>query len=147
MQKRSELLGEIADALPEIARHLIHGRPITSGEWELPLAQMRTLKVVAGQPGCTMSELAAKLGISMGAATGLVDRLVEQELVARGEDAGDRRRVCLRLAQAGEQAQQALAEYRRKRMAAALRELSGEQIEQIAQALALLRAALESRPR
>ena len=91
-----------------------------------------------------MGELAHKLGISLSAATGLVDRLVQRDLVEREGSASDRRVVCLRLADAGKRARKAFQEERRRRMAAALWRLSAEDLEQIAGSINLLRTALEA---
>lgn len=47
------------------------------------------------------SELAKKIGVSRPAATGLVDSLIEQELVQRREDDLDRRRLAIELSKKG----------------------------------------------
>jgi DNA-binding MarR family transcriptional regulator len=48
-----------------------------------------------------MSDLAADLGVTLATSTGLIDRLVERELVARESDPGDRRVVRCRLSESG----------------------------------------------
>jgi DNA-binding MarR family transcriptional regulator len=142
MRDRNAFLTEIADALPEIMRRLIEGRPVSSGEWELTLAQARALRAVADRGGCTMGQLARSLGISLSTATELVDRLVQHRHVERTADPNDRRLVLLRPAPAAKRAHQAFVRKKRRRMEEALHHLSLGELKQIADSLALLRNAL-----
>lgn len=155
MRDRAGALGAITEALPEVMRRLAGSRPITAGDWELTIAQARALRVVARRAGeavragaprsvrhCTMGELAARLGVSLSAATGLTDRLVERKLIAREDDPKDRRLVRLRLAEAGKRARGAFEKENKRRMKAALRHLSEQELEQVAGGLALLLGAL-----
>jgi len=146
VRDRAEALAEIAEALPEIIRGLGAGHPMTGREWELTLAQMRALQVVGDQAVCTMGELAHRLGISLSAATGLADRLVEQGLVEREADPADRRLVCLRVAAAGKRARAIMRKEKRRRVEAMLGGLSGPELEQIVDSLALLRRAVSKSP-
>jgi DNA-binding MarR family transcriptional regulator len=139
---RETILTEIAEALPEIIRRLKGNRRLSSGEWELTVAQVRALGVVAHHADCTMGELARRLGISLSAATGLVDRLVQRGLIEREADSSDRRLVCLRLTAAAKRVPAAFRRQTRRRMAAALEQLSEPELQQIAEGLALLRMAL-----
>ena len=139
---RAVLLTEIADGLPEIVRGLIGHHPLKGGDWELTVAQMRALGVIGGHADCTMGELARHLGISLSAATGLADRLVQQGLVEREANPKDRRLVCLRLAAAGRRARGAFRREKRRRMDAAFGRLSTQELEQIADSLSLLRKAV-----
>jgi DNA-binding MarR family transcriptional regulator len=135
-------LTDIADAVPEVMRQLFGRRVLPSGMWELTVPQLRALRTVALQADCTMGELAKGLRISLGAATGLVDRLIQHGLVQREADSQDRRIVRVRLTDAGRRAHNAAARETRRRIKAALRALSAEEQAQVASALALLRKAL-----
>ncbi len=135
---------EIDDYLPEIMRRLFGRRLITSGAWELTVPQLRALSFVGEHDDCTMGKLARTLGIGMSAATGLVDRLVQQNLVRRDTDPADRRHVCLRLTAAGRRARESCRRERKRRMRAALKSLTPEQQAEIAASLACLYAALEA---
>jgi len=147
LRERAAPLGEIADALPAIMRTVAESRPLRSGDWELTIAQVRALSVVGGREHCTMGELARQMGISLGAATGLADRLVRQGLIERAADLHDRRVVCLRLSPAGRLARGSLRRAWRRSLARMLDHLSGEELEQIAAALTALHGALGSAPR
>lgn len=135
---------EIAEHLPEIMRRLFGGRLIASGAWELTVPQLRALTFTADNADCTMGELARSLGIGLSAASGLVERLVQQGLVEREAAPNDRRLVCLRLTKAGRRAHEACRRERIRRVEAALLSLSAKEQAGIAAALALLRKALEA---
>lgn len=139
---RAALLVEIADALPEMMRLLARSRPISSGDWELTIVQMRALGLIGEHPDCTMGELARRLGIGLSATTALADRLLQQGLIEREADPADRRLVCLRLARAGRRAREGVRRERRRRVAAAMGQLTTGELEQVANAFALLRKAL-----
>ena len=138
----ASLMAEIADALPEIMRAIVESRPLARGEWELTLAQARALRAIGEHADCTMSDLARRLGISLSAATGLVDRLVQNGVVERQGHPRDRRLVYLRLSRVGRRARAALIREKRRQMEAMLGHLSAEQLNRIVDGLALLRAAL-----
>lgn len=162
--RETDIIDEIADTLPEIVRRLVN-HPISSGEWELTVAQMRALRVIAEplrsdrsdaasppQPdgkrrenaAITMGELARRLGISLSAATGLANRLVQRGLVERDNDPDDRRIVCLRLAPAGKRARDAFQREKKRRMEAAMRHLSADDLMLVANGLAVFRKALDA---
>jgi DNA-binding MarR family transcriptional regulator len=133
---------QIAELLPEVMRRLAGGRSVPTGMREVTIPQARALRAVASSEACTMGELAGSLHVTMGAATGLVDRLVQQGLVQREPDANDRRIVRVRLTAAGRRAHAAVVRGARRRLSAALEKLSPEQRGQIAAALVVLRDAL-----
>ena len=68
---------------------------------ELTMQQLRALGQVAKQPGMSGNELGARLGVSAPTASGLVERLVEKGLIARTDDADDRRVRRLHATEAG----------------------------------------------
>jgi len=140
---RADAVAEILDALPDIMRRLIESHPITGGELELTLAQVRALGVLEERAGCTMGELARRLGVSLSAATGLADRLVQHGRIERVADPEDRRVVRLRLSQTGKRARGAFRRKKRRRMETALRGLSLAELNRVAGSLALLRKALD----
>ncbi len=60
---------------------------------DLTMSQAKALYLIIAAGELRMSDLAARLGVTSSTATGLVDRLVELELLARHEDPADRRQV------------------------------------------------------
>lgn len=68
---------------------------------DVTMAQMKALYLVAARGSLHMSALADLLGVTLSTGTGLVDRLVDQELLERRHDDLDRRHVMVRLTPAG----------------------------------------------
>jgi DNA-binding MarR family transcriptional regulator len=63
---------------------------------DLTMAQLKALILLVQSGGLRSRDLADGLGIAPSAVTPLVDRLVDQKLVKRENDAGDRRIVWIR---------------------------------------------------
>ena len=82
-------------------------------------SQRIVLRALVDHGPCQVSEVANHLGVTLSAATGLVDRLVKAKLVTRERDQKDRRVVWVRVTPDGVAAVEAAEERRR----AALRKL------------------------
>ncbi len=67
----------------------------------LSIAQFRTLAFVGRHRGCSLTDVADYLGVTLSTASVLVDRLVRQELLSRTPDEFSRRRVTLALTRGG----------------------------------------------
>jgi len=65
------------------------------------MSQAKVLHVVEAMPDVRMTELAARLAVSLSTVSGIVDRLVDQGLLARRDDPADRRHVLLRITGVG----------------------------------------------
>jgi DNA-binding MarR family transcriptional regulator len=65
------------------------------------MSQAKVLYLVQADSGLRMSELSARLGVSLSTVSGVVDRLVDQGLLNRQDDPADRRQVLLRISDAG----------------------------------------------
>ncbi len=73
-------------------------------QWEqshLTLPQLRVLYQVRRSPGITTGQLANRLGITVSTASGLVAKLADRGLVARGSNDSDRRQIPLELTETG----------------------------------------------
>jgi len=81
--------------------------PVLSGSQRIVLRAL-----LSGGP-CPVSEVASHLGVTLSAATGLVDRLVKARLATRDRDQHDRRVVWVKVTPEGEAAVMA-AEARRR---------------------------------
>jgi len=86
-----------------------------------------------------MSELASALDVSMSRATGLVDRLVEKELVSRWPDQEDRRSVLCALTEQGSELGHGLLAARRSRWEEKLASLSQAELKKVFKAMELIR--------
>jgi DNA-binding MarR family transcriptional regulator len=65
------------------------------------MAQAKVLFLVRATGSIQMSDLVARLGVTVPTVTGIVDRLVERELVVRRGTPEDRRRVILEITPSG----------------------------------------------
>lgn len=104
----------------------------------LTLPQMVTLFAIREAGLCRMSDLADITQQSAGTLTGIVDRLIEENLVGRVRDAEDRRVVQVMLTRQGEQRLALVEEARRTDMDRILSRFSLEQLQDLAHLLQLL---------
>lgn len=70
-------------------------------ESSITMAQLKVLMLLRSVGEAPMSEMAAQLGVSLSTVSGLIDRLVEGELVRRRADVADRRHVLVSMTAAG----------------------------------------------
>lgn len=112
-------------------------------QWEqsqLTLPQLRVLFQVRRRPGITTGGLAKSLGITVSTASGLVGKLVDRGLVARGSSREDRRQIPLALTDTGRALAGELAEVTTPFMQGLAKEL-GDELEPVVAALETLNAA------
>ena len=104
--------------------------------------QFRTLRFVARHPTTSLSDLAAHLGMTLPAASKLVDQLLEQHVIARATAADDRRRAELTLTEHGYAALKLAATAAQARLAERLAALSEPELDDCIQALSMLRTCV-----
>jgi DNA-binding MarR family transcriptional regulator len=119
-------------------------------QWErsqLTLPQLRVLFQVRRSPGITTGLLSRGMGTTMSTTSGLVAKLADAGLVARGTSEDDRRQIPLELTEAGQQLAGELAEVTRPFVDSLIEEL-GQDLEQVIAGLeALTEAAARVRVR
>lgn len=96
-------------------------------------SQFYLLRLLQRRGVLTVSDLAARLGMTAAGATGLVDRLVKSGLVTRRRDEQDRRVVWVELSPAGAERLQETRLLRRKVISEILAPLSPAELEQMVQ--------------
>lgn len=119
--RQEELIEHILQLGEKAFRELI---PILPTEWlqlDLTMPQLKVVLLIFMNGQARMSEVASALGVSLATATGVVDRLVEREIVARESQPEDRRVVLCRLSEKGQKMMSGLWQLARDR----LRELLG----------------------
>ena len=137
--------GVVMEAVPltmrAIRREMRAGR-----DPSLSVPQFRALLFLRREPNVGLGAAAEHLGITAGAASELIERLVRQGLVDRDADPRERRRIRLRLTERG--ADQLLAAEKRTRLwiSSVLEGLDEKQLDRLAVALSDLRGAIESAP-
>ena len=113
------------------------------GQWEhsrLTLPQLRVLFQVRRTPGITTGQLARCLGITMSTTSGLVSKLADRGLLARGSSEDDRRQIPLELTDSGRELAGELRKQTLPFLEAVTEEL-GEELDQVVEALEKLAAA------
>jgi DNA-binding MarR family transcriptional regulator len=109
-----------------------------AGPGTLTVPQLRALLYIRRHPGCGLSALADHLGMTLPAASGLVERLVRADLVDRVTDPVERRRIQLRLTAAGTEHVGRAYLLVRSRLSAELATLSPAELSGLAEALEVL---------
>ena len=146
-EPREALTQRVVDALDLILRST--GYRI-SEEWlhiSLTMPQVRLLLVLLAEERMRMSALASSLSSTFSAATGLVDRLVERELVERHADPEDRRTVVCGLTPQGKELAEQLLQIRHLQWEERLRPLTLEELRQVTQAMELIVSASQRVPK
>ena len=123
---------------PRQCREIHRGMPHEWLDTEITMPQFKTLMVLFGMNQATMGELAEALGTGVSTVTGIVDRLVDQGLVAREEDRHDRRVVVGRPTAKGLALVDRLMVATRELTTRALKRLSPEDLVRVAEGVRLL---------
>lgn len=141
------------DALVDATMRAVHtiGRSIYAVSSRHPVlkdrtpAQIRALSFLDIDSTKTVGELADQMGVTISTASGLVDKLVEEELVERATNPNDRRQVLVKLAPAAMAIRNEIRAIRRRQVQLALANLDDvdrdcflESLEAIAAALSVL---------
>ncbi len=115
-------------------------------EWlevDLTMPQLKVLFLLYADGSAPMSRLASSLGVTLSTVTGIVDRLVEHELVQRREDPTDRRLVLCRLTPRASAMVERLHQAGRLRLGNVLADISLEDLRTVAAAMEVLAAAFD----
>ncbi|MCS7317648.1 MAG: MarR family transcriptional regulator [Candidatus Dojkabacteria bacterium] len=80
--------------IERIFEKISKNKPISSSQYQ-------AMRIISQSQECTMSKLAKGLNLSFAAATQLVDRMVEAQLVQRSNSTKDRRKVIIHLSNVG----------------------------------------------
>jgi DNA-binding MarR family transcriptional regulator len=122
-------------------RELFAPPPEESPLWDLPLPQLRAMRILSHRGDRTMRDVAGCLGVAMSTATQIADRLERIGMVERRPDTTDRRVVRLALTGAGREAMAEHACRRDGRITAAMEWLDAEEQQAVLTGLRLLEAA------
>ena len=89
------------ELLPQLTRGFARHESNYLSEGKITLPQFWALERLSRHGNCPMNELARFLNVSKPAATGLIDRLISQQLVRREGDARDRRIIRIQITAKG----------------------------------------------
>jgi DNA-binding MarR family transcriptional regulator len=98
---RDELVGRILETQRQIRRQVTedHSHPLL--DVNLTMSQLKVMILLGRIGGTSGQDLARRTGFSLATLTGVIDRLVAQDLVTRAEDPRDRRVRRLALTRTG----------------------------------------------
>jgi DNA-binding MarR family transcriptional regulator len=143
MDERVQRIQRILDCTGSLFHNLNPGRDRAWLSVELTMPQLKALMCVAMNDGATSGQIAKKLGVGLSTITGIVDRLAEQNLVTRGEDADDRRITRVRPTPRGRTLVDELLRYRNEAISTVLSQLDAEQLRVVETAFTYLIQAAE----
>jgi DNA-binding MarR family transcriptional regulator len=99
---RPEIVENILKLADKLFRKLLPTVPREILELDVTMPQLKIMFILFINGPMRMSDLALDLGVTLGTATGLVDRLVERDVVVREGQRDDRRVVLCRLSDEGQ---------------------------------------------
>ena len=105
---------EIAKILPAILREITSRHETIFSRSSMAVSHIVVLELLNEKGPSTMSELAKNLNLTMGAATGIVDKMVKSGFVKRERSSEDRRVVNVELLKKGKQVSGEIAKARRE---------------------------------
>jgi DNA-binding MarR family transcriptional regulator len=118
---------------------------LADARFDLTVPQYHTLLHLSHcEDECKMSDLARSTHQSAASLTGVVDRLLEKQLVARGRPEGDRRQVVVTATERGRALLAAIKQARREEVRLALAQIQPDELQELQR---LLAAVLEGMQR
>jgi DNA-binding MarR family transcriptional regulator len=141
---KSALIKEIVELQRQINRDM---RKHTLEAWmglNLTVPQVKSLFFIANQGTTNFTKLATALGVTPANVTGIIDRLVEHDLVSRQENPDDRRSSILRVTEKGENTVANLRERRVSHTTKILSNLKVDELNDIKQGFSLFLEAAQA---
>ncbi len=112
----------------------------------LGIGQLKTLFFISNRGATTTGKLATALKVTPTNVTGIIDRLLEKNLITRTGDPDDRRVLLLRTTPQGDELVAELRQKRRERMSELFSRLSEEEAAVVAQGLKIMVKAIDTKP-
>jgi DNA-binding MarR family transcriptional regulator len=110
----SEFGDKVSELMPAIAREFVKQQAAEFLKTKITMPQFIVLELLHHRGESKMTDLADALDVTTAAMTGIVDRLVRDKLVSRGEDPDDRRIVKIDLTEKGSKIVKSMVEARKK---------------------------------
>lgn len=133
----------------ELYMKVIHSAGIGDADaWaklDLTMPQMKVLMILSSRTESSVTNLAETMGVSLSNMTGILDRLVTQELVERVPSVSDRRSVIIRLTENAKQIFHQLNQSGFERFNLIIENLTSEDREIVEHGLRILSYAMDQR--
>ncbi len=101
-RQKEDLVEHVLELGARIFHELLPTIPKEVLQFDLTMPQLKVVLLLFLNGPMRMSDLAAGLSVSLATATGVVDRLVERDIVLRESEPKDRRVVLCRLSEKGQ---------------------------------------------
>lgn len=138
MPGKNEIIDRILGQVEGAFRELLPMAHQELLDLDLTTSQLKVVLLLYLNSEARMSELASSLGVTLATATGIIDRLVDRDIVERENSREDRRVVVCRLSAKGHQLTDNLYSSGRQRARQLLQGLSEQQLGKLDEALASL---------
>jgi len=138
LAEQEQLIADIMVGQQRLQRLFVYDRTDPLFNSHLTLTQIKILMLLARHGNVSGVELAGMLGVGLAALSGMVDRLVSQDLVARTEDMRDRRVRRIGLTRAGNELIRGIFDAGMEKQRKLLSRLSADQLQLISDATSLL---------
>lgn len=140
---RADIVAEVIAGLDALMQRLADTHTPEFLEITVTMPQAKLLYLLGALGDLHMSDLVAKLHVSLSTVSGLVDRVVDQGLVTRHEDPVDRRQVVVGLTPAGAGFIDHFRELNARQMRELLELLGDEDLDHVRHALGALTHAAD----
>ena len=141
MNEKSEMIDRILRQVEGVFRELLPRAHQELLDLDLTTPQLKVVLLVYLNGPARMSELASALGVSLATTTGIIDRLVDRDIVKRENSREDRRVVVCRLSAIGQELTDRLYTSGRERARQLLLGLDEDKLSKLDEALASLSGA------
>ncbi len=140
---KKEVINEIVELQRRMSQVIIPYAIETWRKLDVPLAQLKSLLIIAGKGETNFSILAQDLGVTPGDVTGIIERLVEQGLVIRKPNPEDRRIIWLQATEKGRELLANLMESQTRHMIHILEYMSLDDLRSLLRGLSAFIRAVE----
>jgi DNA-binding MarR family transcriptional regulator len=141
---RAETIERALAAFAVLMRHVASTHVPAFTETELTMAQAKAIYVAVAVGAVRMSDLAAQLGVTTSTASGLVDRLVDLDLLVRHADPDDRRHVLITTTEAARTHLEHLRELNQQQFRELLEQIGDADLPVVEHAIQIMAAAAEA---
>ena len=141
--ERDEVLARVAAAYETLMQRVTEMHAPEFLEVAISMPQAKTLYLIAAAGELHMSELVARLGVSLSTVSGLVDRLVDAGWAVRRDDPADRRQVMVAITPDGTDFLDRFRELGSHQLRRLLDRLDDPDLALVGRALGVLRVAVD----
>lgn len=143
MDQSTNQYNQVLELIALFMRNSMHRAYLHARETGLSMPQFNTLMALHKKGGIAISDIAEEMGISTAAASQMVDRMVNEELILRTEDSHDRRVKQITLNEKGHQLVIDNLHARRNWHQEIIENLSPDEMAQVHQTFKLLASKIE----